>query len=180
MTESNTLLQKLKHIYFIRGLSGVFFGLLILLLPDITTTFVIFLFGVNSLLVALFSFRKMVWNQLNSHPGGFYLVEAILALLIGVTSLFYANILVVTIVYLFGVWSFILGVYKIFLAVSYRGKLSGVIWLVIAGWAYFLSGVYLLADPQNGVSIIIAVLGLLSIFSGINLLILSRKLKAAT
>ena len=176
MINPETLLIRLKQVYLIRGVINLSFGALSILLPNLTVVFLISLFGFNSLVVGLVAFRASLANRIHGHSGLFYLLEAVVAIFLGALSLVYPQIVTAIMVYLVAIWSLCIGSLKISSAISYKGRLSGVIWLSIAGWVYFLVGLYIISNPANGVIAAITILGIASIFSGISLLILSKKL----
>ena len=177
MISPQILLKRLKQVYVARGIINVSFGSFAIFVPNLTGVFLISLFGINSLFVGLVAFRAGLLNRVHGHSGLFYLLEAGIAIFLGSISLLYPQAATSVIVTLIGVWAVILGGIKIISAVSYKGRLGGVWWLSLAGWVYFLFGLYLFSNPENGIIAAITILGIASIISGISFFMLAKRLK---
>jgi|GEM_PF-6627050 len=177
MLAPEILLQRIKQVYFARGIINLGFGGVALFVPNLTAFILIALFGINSIFVGLVAFRAGILDRIHGHSGLFYLLEALVAIFMGSISLLYPEVVTSLLVALVGVWAVILGVIKIVSAISYQGRLSGVWWLSLAGWVYLGFGLYLLSNPTNGIITTVTILGIGSIISGISFFILAKKLK---
>lgn len=163
-------------VFAIRGLFGVVFGIVAILIPTQTLRLLVLLFGSYALADGLFA----IWTGLGATSRKDLmrasLVEGIIGAMIGIGALVLPQITELALVYLVAAWAFLTGLFEIF-AVDRADQVTLNAWpYVLFGLASMIAGGLLAFYPKVGASLLILLLGSYSLVFGVILLHLAWKL----
>ena len=161
----------------IRGIAGVLFGIIALLMPGVTLTALTVLFGVYALISGLVSliaaFRAGHRYRLLSA----FLVEGVIGILAAAATFMWPALTLLILLYLIAGWAVVSGVFEIIAAVELRRIIRREWLLVFAGIASILFGVLLFAEPGAGALVIALWLGAYALVFGFLILGLSFRVR---
>ena len=161
----------------LRGLLAVIFGVVAFIMPGVTWTALVFLWGVYAIVDGIFSmvagFRapsgyKRWWLMLVL--GVFGVIAGAIAFLLPVlTGLF--------LILLMAGWAVATGILEIVAAVQMRKYITGEWVLVISGIASTAFGILLFINPYAGAVAVVWIIGIYAVIFGILMMILGFKLR---
>lgn len=161
----------------LRGVFGVIFGLIALVMPGVTLWTLTVLFAAYMLMDGVFSIVAGV--RAASHRGrwGLPILEGVLDIIAGLVALVMPGLTILVLVLVLGVWAVITGVMEIVAATRLPGS-HGRWWLVIAGLVSIVWGILLFLWPAAGAVVLAWWLGAYALVFGIALIIMSLQLRS--
>jgi uncharacterized membrane protein HdeD (DUF308 family) len=161
----------------IRGVLGVLFGVIALVLPGATMLSLVLLFAAYMLVDGIFAIIAAVRAASRSERWGLLTLEGIVDILTGVIAFMWPGLTVVAFVLLIAAWALISG--ALMLAAAFRLNAdSGRWWLALGGAASLIYGILLVVAPLVGAVVLTWWIGAYAIVFGVSLLILAFKLRA--
>lgn len=159
----------------LRGLIGIAFGLICLLVPAAAILALILLFSAYMLVDGVLAIASGIKAARNGERWGLLILEGVVDLAAGAVAFLWPEITTVVFVILIAVWAIISG--GLMLGAAFRLKLDhGRGWLALGGVASVIFGIVLLVAPVVGAVVLTWWIGAYAIVFGVLLLILSFKL----
>ena len=159
----------------LRGLLGIAFGLICLLVPAAAILALILLFSAYMLVDGVLAIVSGIKAARNGERWGLLILEGVVDLAAGIIAFLWPAITTVAFVILIAVWAIISGVLMITAALALKID-HGRWWLALAGIASVIFGIVLLVAPVVGAVVLTWWLGAYAIVFGIFLLVLAFQL----
>lgn len=159
----------------LRGLLGIAFGLICLLVPAAAILALILLFSAYMLVDGVLAIVSGIKAARNGERWGLLILEGVVDLAAGVIAFLWPAITTVAFVILIAVWAIISG--ALMLAAAFTLKIDhGRWWLALGGIASVIFGIVLLIAPVVGAVVLTWWLGAYAIVFGVMLLVLAFQL----
>jgi uncharacterized membrane protein HdeD (DUF308 family) len=159
----------------LRGLLGIAFGLICLLVPAAAILALILLFSAYMLVDGVLAIVSGIKAARNGERWGLLILEGVVDLAAGVIAFLWPAITTVAFVILIAVWAVISG--ALMLAAAFTLKIDhGRWWLALGGIASVIFGIVLLIAPVVGAVVLTWWLGAYAIVFGVMLLVLAFQL----
>jgi uncharacterized membrane protein HdeD (DUF308 family) len=166
MQVAQQALQSFRRMLLVRGVIAILFGVVALVMPNITLTFLVYLFGayaaingIAAVATALRYTKEQGWALL--------LVEGIVSILVGVAAFVWPGITSEVFLYLIAAWAIVIGIMEIVAAFTLPLG-TGYEWLLgLAGVVSISFGVLLAVRPNTGLVVLVYLLGIYAIVFGI-------------
>lgn len=161
----------------LRGVAGILFGVIALLMPGAAILSLLLLFAGYLVVDAVFAIVSAVRAARRHERWMMLVLQAVVGLFAAAVALLWPGLTVVASVLLIAAWSVVSGVLSLAAAVSLR-KDHGRIWLVIGGIASILFGMLLIVAPLMGAIVLTWWMGAWALVLGLSLLVLAFRLHA--
>ena len=164
-------------LFLIRGILALALGILMPLSPGAAIFTLAILFGAYAFvdgIVAIVAAIRM------NHAGArwtWLLLEGVLGVIVGVITFFYPGITALWLVYLFGAWAIISGIFAIATAVRLRAVISNEWLTILLGALSIVAGIVIFFVPVAGVIAIVWTISVYAILAGIFLIGLAFRLR---
>jgi len=159
----------------LRGLLGVAFGLICLLVPSAAILALILLFSAYMLVDGALAIASGIKAARNGERWGLLILEGLVDLAAGVIAFLWPAITTVAFVILIAVWAVISGALMLTAALTLKID-HGRWWLALGGIASVIFGIVLLIAPLVGAVVLTWWLGAYAIVFGVMLLVLAFQL----
>jgi len=159
----------------LRGLLGIAFGLICLLVPSAAILALILLFSAYMLVDGVLAIASGIKAARSGQRWGLLILEGIVDLAAGAIAFVWPAITAVAFVILIAVWAIISGALMLTAALTLKLD-HGRWWLALAGIASVIFGIVLLVAPVVGAVVLTWWLGVYAIVFGIFLLVLAFQL----
>ena len=171
-----TLLAQNWWAIAIRGVLGIGFGLVALLLPGATMLSLVLLFAAYAFVDGVFGLVSAFRAARQNERWGYLTLEALVNIATAAIALAWPGITVVAFVLLVAVWAIMSGVLMLAAAIELQLP-EGRGWLVLGGLASVIYGGLLIAAPLLGAVVLTWWLGAYAIVFGVSLLVLAFRLR---
>jgi uncharacterized membrane protein HdeD (DUF308 family) len=161
----------------LRGLAAIAFGVLAFLLPHITLTALVFLWGAYALVDGILAIAAGVKSHAENKRWWVLLLEGLLSVTAGVLAFAIPGITALVLLILIAAWAIVTGAFEIGAAIQLRKYITGEWLLALAGVASVLFGFALLLNPNAGAIAVVWLIGAYAIVFGILLAVLGFRLK---
>jgi uncharacterized membrane protein HdeD (DUF308 family) len=162
----------------LRGILAVIFGVIAIRSPDIAASAFVIVFAIYAFADGVFDFFLAAQLGRAGQRWGWYLVEGIASIAVGVIALAYPAVTLLAAVLLIGIRAIAVGVFELVGAFSWEGLESR--WLLgITGVVSILFGVLLLASPATGGLALLWTIGVYAIVFGTMLFALGLRMLSA-
>jgi uncharacterized membrane protein HdeD (DUF308 family) len=159
----------------VRGIVAILFGVVVWLMPGISLTLLVLLFGAFVLVEGIlgvwmaFSGRKEYedWWEL--------LLWGLVDIGIGILTFVAPGATAMAVVIFIAVWAIATGVLQIVVAIRLRKEIEGEWLLIVGGLASVVLGILFMLQPGTGALALVWLIGTYAIFFGIILVILAFK-----
>ena len=159
----------------LRGIIGIAFGLICLLVPAAAILALILLFSAYMLVDGVLAFASGIKAARNGERWGLLILEGVVDLAAGIIAFLWPAITAVAFVILIAVWAIISG--ALMLAAAFKlNRDHGRWWLALGGIASIIFGIVLLIAPVVGAVVLTWWLGAYAIVFGVLLLVLAFQL----
>ncbi len=165
------------RLLLLRGVTGIAFGLLALLLPGPTLASLVLLFAVYMLVDGVAAIVSGVRAARHDRKRwGWFIFEGLADIAAGLVAFFWPGLTIVVFVWLSAFWALVSGALMLGAALRWtRGQGRG--WLVFGGLVSLVWGVLLLMAPVAGALVMTLWLGAYALAFGIALLVLALRLR---
>jgi uncharacterized membrane protein HdeD (DUF308 family) len=161
----------------LRGALAIAFGLIGLLLPEVTLLALVLLFAAYMLLDGILAIIAGVRAARQHDRWGWLIVEGVVDLVAGVIAVIWPVITIVAFVFLLGAWAIVSGV--LLFGASFRLHIAHGRWLMaLAGAISVIWGVLAIIWPITGALALTWLLAAYALFFGIVLLFLAFRLRS--
>jgi uncharacterized membrane protein HdeD (DUF308 family) len=164
-------------LFVIRGIAAIVFGILAVVLPDITIRALVILFGAFALVDGVGSLVSASRHRGDARHRMSNVSEGVAGVVIGIISLVFPGITALAVIILIGIWAILTGAAEVAAAIRLRQLIDNEWWLVASGVISILAGIIILARPGAGAFAIAIVIGVYAILFGIVLVALGLRLR---
>lgn len=161
----------------IRGIAGVLFGVVALVMPGVTLAALTLLFGAYALIDGIISLIAAFRAGRLHRPWWAFLLEGIVGIVAAAATFTWPAITLLVLLYLMAAWAVITGIFEIVAAVELRRVVSREWLLILAGAISIAFGVLLFAQPGTGAIVIAWWIGAYALIFGVLILALSFRLR---
>jgi uncharacterized membrane protein HdeD (DUF308 family) len=173
----NAILARNWWLIALRGLLGVIFGLVALILPFATILALVLLFSAYMIVDGVFSIAAAVRVARQGDRWGLLALQGVASLAAGVLAFFLPGITVLAFVLLVAAWSLVTGC--LLLVVSFRiDRGHGRWWLALNAVASIAFGVLAILAPLAGAVVLTWWIGAFALLFGILLIIVAFRLRS--
>jgi uncharacterized membrane protein HdeD (DUF308 family) len=162
----------------LRGVVGIFLGILTFVWPGITLTALVLLFGAYALVDGVISIVGAVRAVESHERWGVLLIEGIVGILAAAVTVIWPPITALALVYVIAAWAIVTGVAEIVAAVRLRKHISGEWLLALSGILSVVFGILLVLAPLAGALVLALWFGAYAFIFGVLLLVLGFRLRS--
>jgi uncharacterized membrane protein HdeD (DUF308 family) len=159
----------------LRGLLGVIFGVIALLMPIATILALVLLFSAYMIIDGAFAIYAAIRAARQRESWGFLAFQGIASVAAGVVAFLWPGLTVLAFVLLIAAWSIVSGC--LMLAAAFQTE-SGRWWLALGGAAALLYGVLMIVAPLAGAVVLTWWLATFALIFGAALLVLAFRLRS--
>lgn len=161
----------------LRGVCAVIFGLLALVLPGVTLTVLVILWGSYALVDGVLALVAGVRMREGGKPLWSLIVVGLLGIAAGVVTFLWPGVTALTLIFIIGCWAIAIGLFQIIAAVRLRKQIQGE-WLhALSGLLSVVFGLAVVLRPGAGAIAFAWLIGWFAILFGVLLLGLAFKLR---
>lgn len=161
----------------LRGILGLIFGLLALLMPAAALASLVLLFAAYMLADGIFAVVAAVRAAASHERWGWLAVEGFLGVAVGLVAMFLPSAAVLSFVLLASAWAILSGV--ALLVASFRlHRTHGRWWMALGGLLSILWGVMLFLAPVAGALVLTLWIGAYALAFGIVMIVLALRLRS--
>jgi uncharacterized membrane protein HdeD (DUF308 family) len=175
--DMNAILVRNWWLIALRGLIGVIFGLVALILPFATILALVLLFSAYMIVDGVFSIAAAVRVARHGDRWGLLALQGAASFAAGVLAFFWPGITVIAFVLLIAAWSIVTGC-LLFLASFHIDSSHGRWWLALNGVASIAFGVLAIVAPLAGAVVLTWWIGAFALVFGILLIIVAFRLRS--
>jgi uncharacterized membrane protein HdeD (DUF308 family) len=173
------LAKKIWIFAIIRGVLGIFFGLIALFAPIATALVLAIVIGVYAIVDGVFDIIEAIRHR-GSSSMVFRIVLGAVSILFGIVVLVWPGMSLEILVILVGIWAIVIGILQIVSSVGHRAvPNSGWVWGIIGGVLAIMFGLLVIIWPGTGLVSIIVIIGIWAIVWGIVFIVLGIQLRKA-
>jgi uncharacterized membrane protein HdeD (DUF308 family) len=179
-TEAGPVLPVLSRNWWalaLRGVAAILFGLLAFILPDITLTVLVLLFGAYMLVDGILAIVAAVRTRGSDTRWGLLIVEGVLGVLAGIIAFVWPGITALALLYLIAAWSIVTGILEMVAAIRLRREIEGEWALILGGILSVLFGVLLVVLPGPGILALVWLIGAYAVAFGVILIVLAFRVR---
>jgi len=164
-------------VFALRGLFAIIFGVLALVLPEITLISLVLMFGVFALLdgildlvvgFATTSTNKRWWAKI---------LEGLLGIGVALLTFIWPNITAIVLLYFIAAWSVIMGFMEIIAGIQIRKEIEDEWRMILSGAISVLFGIVLFIYPGASAISMVWLIGIFTVFFGVLLISLGFRLR---
>ena len=159
----------------LRGLFGIAFGLICLLVPAAAILALVLLFSAYMLVDGVFAILSGIRAARSGERWGLFILEGVVDIAAGAVAFLWPGITAVAFVLLLAVWALVSGALMLVAALSLKIE-HGRWWLALGGIASLIFGVVLVLAPVAGAIVLTWWLGFYAVVFGGLLLVLAFQL----
>jgi uncharacterized membrane protein HdeD (DUF308 family) len=165
-------------VLLIRGGIGIMIGILAILWPGLTITFLVLLFGVYALLDGVTNVLLGARRSPRGDRSWSTMLRGILGVAAGIVAFFRPGITALALLWFIGAWAVVAGIFEIAAAVRLRREIEGEWLLALSGTLSILLGLVLFAFPALAAVGLAIAFGAFAVASGIVLVALAVRLRS--
>lgn len=165
-------------LFVLRGVLAVLFGIIAWAWPDLTLTWLIFLFGAYAIVDGVFAVANAIIDD--RETGRTRLMQALgglLSIAFGILVWAWPDLTATTLMILIGFWAIVAGVALIVTAIRYRREIENEWSLGLSGLASLVFGVIITIFPGDGAIALTWLIGLYAIIFGAFLIAFGWRLR---
>jgi uncharacterized membrane protein HdeD (DUF308 family) len=170
------LLAQLWWAFLLRGVLGIIFGVVVILFPGIGLVAIVALFAAWALLGGISSIVAAIRSRGQKH-WWVGILEGLVGILAAVLAVLLPATVPLALVILIAAWAIITGVLQIWMAIRLRERISGELWMALAGVVAIAFGVLLLIFPGTGILSVLLLVGIFSLAMGATMVLLGLRLR---
>lgn len=160
----------------LRGLFGIVFGLVALLLPGPTLASLVLLFGIYLLFDGVAAIFSGIRAARLHRAWGWFLFEGLVDIAVAVIALAWPALTIFVFVWIAAAWALVSGVLMIAAAFRWRQG-SGRWWLGLAGLVSVIWGVLLFVEPITGAIVMTVWLGIYALVFGVAMVVVALRMR---
>jgi uncharacterized membrane protein HdeD (DUF308 family) len=161
----------------LRGVAAILFGILAIVWPGVTLTFLVLLFGAYALVDGLLTVFAALTNQAGERRW-WVLLEGLVGIAAAVLTFLWPGATAFSLLYLIAAWAILTGVLEILAAIELRREISNEWFLILSGIASVIFGVLVILFPGAGALSVIWLMAAYAVVFGALLVVLSLRVKS--
>ena len=173
------LISKSWWVYLVRGILAILFGLVMFSRPGGMAAFLVWVFGIFVFVEGIFAVVASFAGRKGNPNWWAVLIQGLVGILIGIVMFSNPLMTAVLFVRLLALWAVLVGLFRIFGALSLRKEIPGEWMHVVGGIITVLFGIVVFAWPEAGVLYFAWLIGLFAVLSGVFLIGVAMKAKSA-
>jgi uncharacterized membrane protein HdeD (DUF308 family) len=162
----------------LRGVAAVLFGLIAFLMPGVTVSALVLVFGAYSLVDGVFSIIAGIRAAERHERWWPFALEGLLSILVGLIALIRPGVTAFALLFVVAAWAILTGVLRISAAIRLRKELRGEWMLILNGALSVVLGILIVLIPGAGLVTLIWWLGAYAVIYGVTLITLAFKLRS--
>jgi uncharacterized membrane protein HdeD (DUF308 family) len=164
-------------VFLLRGIVAILFGVLTALMPSITLTLLVLLFGAYAIVEGGFNVIAAIRRRKGERLWWLLLLEGLVSIAAGVVAFIMPGLTALMLVLVIGAWAIITGVLEIVAAILLRKQIRGEWWLALSGALSLIFGVLVLMWPGAGALALVLWIAAYAIAFGVLLVALAFRLR---
>ena len=160
-----------------RGIVAVLFGVLALLLPGITLTVLVLLFGAYVLVDGGINIYSAIQQRDSNDRWWLGLIEGAVGVLVGIGTLIVPGITALALLFVIAFWAVVTGGLEVYAAYRLREEIKHEWLLGLSGILSISFGVLLVLAPGSGALALAWLIGMYAILFGVMLILLGVNLR---
>jgi uncharacterized membrane protein HdeD (DUF308 family) len=168
-----------SRMLLLRGVIAILFGVLAIVVPDLTLLLLVALFAAYALLSGGVAIVAAVRSRGADSKWWLPLLLGLVSVAAGICAVVYPALTALVLVLLMGANAFLTGVFDIAIAIRLRRVLRGHWLLVLTGIVSILFGVLVFAFPGAGALALVWLISLYAVVTGVLLLVLGLRTRRA-
>ncbi|HEX9037380.1 MAG TPA: HdeD family acid-resistance protein [Ktedonobacterales bacterium] len=172
-----TLLAKHWWAVGLRGLAALIFGILTLVVPNISLIVLVSFFGAYALIDGVIAIYVAIRGRENLRHWVWLLIEGVAGVLFGILTFRWPGVTALVLLAFIAAWAIITGAGEIFEAIELRHVLTNEWLLIVSGVLSVLFGLVLIIFPAAGALGLLYLIGFYAIIFGALLLVLAWRLR---
>ncbi len=161
----------------VRGLLAISLGLILWLLPGISITLLVLLFGAFALLDGIFGVWTAISGRKEYDNWWELLLWGFVDIGIGILTFVAPGATAVALVIFIAFWAIATGVLQIVVALRLRKEIEGEWFLILGGLASVVLGILFIVQPGTGALALVWLIGTYALFFGVLLVMLAFKMR---
>lgn len=172
------ILHNTWWVLLLRGLAAIAFGMLTWILPTISLSALVLLFGAYVMADGILGAWAAVAGRKEHEYWWVLLLGGLLGIGVGVMTFISPGITALVLLFYIAIWAIATGMLQIVAAIRLRKEIEGEWWLILGGLASVVFGVLLVAQPGAGALAVLWLIAAYAVFFGILLVMLAFKARA--
>jgi uncharacterized membrane protein HdeD (DUF308 family) len=174
------ILQENWWVITLRGIIGILFGLVALLLPGVTILSLVLIFAAYMLVDGAFSLAGALRALNKNKPWGWILLNGIISIIAAILAVLWPAITAVVFVLLVAAWSIIAGAMQLVAGYRTNQRARGRGWLIFSGIVSILFGALLVLSPILGAIVLTWWIGAYVLVWSVLLLVIAFSVRSKT
>jgi uncharacterized membrane protein HdeD (DUF308 family) len=166
-----------RNTFLVRGILAILFGITTLVMPGITLTVLVALFGaytlVDGAMLSVLAFKNRKFDS----NWWLMLLTGLVSIAAGVVTFAWPGITTVGLFYVIVAWAIVTGVSEVVYAIRFRKEIEKEWLLILDGILSVAFGILLITRPIAGVLAVVRLIGVYSIAYGVMLAMLAVRLR---
>ena len=171
-------LAKYWWIFLLRGIFGVVFGVLAFVMPGLTITTLVLVWGAYALVDGVFSLWASATGNTKADDHWLVGLQGLIGLAAGILTLLMPGVTALGLLIAIAAYSLVVGVLQIAAAIKLREEIEGEFWLGLSGLVSILFGMFIIARPGEGALAVIWIIGAYAIIFGVFLISFAFRIKS--
>ncbi len=164
-------------LFLIRGLLALALGILFALFPGAAIFTLAILFGAYAFVDGIVAIAAAVRMNHADYNWIWLLLEGVLGIIVGIITFAYPTITALWLIYLFGAWAVLSGIFAIASAFRIRQAIANEILMILLGVISVAAGIVIFFVPVIGLFALVWTISIYAILAGIFLIGLAFRLR---
>jgi uncharacterized membrane protein HdeD (DUF308 family) len=161
----------------LRGVAGIFFGIVAFVWPESTLAALVLVFGAYVFVDGIFALIAGIGMRRQLSLWWLVVVEGVVGIILGVLAFRSPDTTALVLLLFIATWSIVTGIFEIATAVRLRKLIANEWLLIVSGVVSIIFGALLIAQPGAGAISIVWLLGAYALLFGILTLMLALRLR---
>lgn len=163
--------------FLIRGIFAIIFGIVALIMPQVTFLSLVLIFGAFAMVDGVFALVSAFTSNAKSENWWWIILGGILGIIIGLLTLFQPASMATAMLLLIAAWALATGFFEIVTAIRLRKIISGEFWMILSGLVSILFGILVLVYPASGAFAVGFIIGIWALIFGFSMVMFSFGLR---
>ncbi len=173
-----SILNRSWWLLLLRGLAAIAFGVLTWVLPGISLSALVLLFGAYAMVDGILAAWTAIAGGKDTDYRWVLLLEGLLGIGVGVLTFVAPGITALALLFYIAIWAIATGVLEIAAAIRLREEIKNEWLLILAGLASVIFGVLIAAQPGAGALTLLWLIASYAVVFGVLLVILAFKVRS--
>jgi uncharacterized membrane protein HdeD (DUF308 family) len=174
-TTFGQVLSRFWWLLLVRGAVAVLFGVFVFTVPGITLVSLVYLFGAYVLVDGAGNVVTAIGGRDEQENWWVLLLAGLAGIGVGLLTFSRPGLTALMLLFYIAIWAIATGMLHIVAAIRLRRVIEGEVWMVLSGLASVLFGIFLVANPGEGVLTVLWLISLYAVAFGAITIILAFK-----